>query len=312
MDPGLPAPSPLQGPWGKETRRAQAERAGRCVLWVVELCLLGHLAKPRTHQKRLGGRTEPAAQHQQHDVGQEAGHVQQAAAERRRGRPPEARAQQVAQHDHRHPEVQQEEEHDEGVAVREDAAGFQDDGQGSAAHGHHRHVLQEPGQEAGGRVHPHHPQVLQGRKPLPQQWVPEKKGPSSGKAASGWAPRQDLQPRRAPCQAGPLRPRFILGSPTEAGPIPREGRELGASAWEQVPRGRPHGTAQARSRPAPADPRRPQASSFLRLLLTSILCCFSFCLCWFCFIRTKKTIKGETLFLKFEGLCIGFRMSFAK
>lgn len=99
-------------------------------------------------------------ENQQHYVGQKADHVHQAGTEGSCVRSAEKHTQEVTQHDDRHPEIQQKEENDTGIAVREDAARFENDGQGNAAQGQHGHVLQEPGQEEDGGMHAHHSRVL--------------------------------------------------------------------------------------------------------------------------------------------------------
>lgn len=99
-------------------------------------------------------------ENQEHYIGQKADHIHQAGTEGSCVRSAEKRTQEVTQHDDRHRKIQQKEENETGVAVREDAAGLENDGQGGAAQGQHGHVLQEPGQEEDGGVHAHRPHVL--------------------------------------------------------------------------------------------------------------------------------------------------------
>lgn len=210
---GLPAPSQTPSalevkrssqvrPVGRmRTRRAPAPGGGgtarsRAETW---LCFTWRFCRPPAYQQRLQGRAGPAGQNQQDDVGQEAGHVHQAGAEGSRVRLAEEGAQAVTQHDDRHPKVQQEEEDDEGIAVCEDAACSQNDRQGGAADAHHGQALQEPGQEAGSRVQPHHPQVLSG----------EGDPVMAAVAAPGTQPQAARQPvLRLPCV--PRKPRRFL------------------------------------------------------------------------------------------------------
>ena len=75
-----------------------------------------------TYQDRLQDGAHLVVQHQQHDVGQKAGRIQQAAAQGGHACAAEQRAQEVAQRDHWHAEVQEEEEDDPGAAIGENAA----------------------------------------------------------------------------------------------------------------------------------------------------------------------------------------------
>ena len=119
--------------------------------------------RQHTYQERLQEDAQLVVQHQQHDVGQKAGCVEQAAAEGGHAGAAEQCTQEVAQRDHRHAEVQEEEEDDPGAAIAENTADLEDEGQGRTAHGQHGHILQDPGQEVDSRVHAHHPHVLSTR-----------------------------------------------------------------------------------------------------------------------------------------------------